>query len=224
MAVIDFHAHVLPEMDHGCEDVSMALRQLKAAKDAGIDIVIATSHFYPQSESIQSFLSRREEAVRELKREIEKDKENRYPEVIPAAEVLLCDGMEHMEELSCLCIDGTAMLLLEMPFSEWSERTIDTLERLENRKDLDIVLAHVERYSAEQQDHILEMGYEVQVNSSFVRRFGARRSVRRFLKAEQVVALGSDIHGCKNGYRYFGKAYRFLVKNLVDFKEVKGKV
>ena len=116
------------------------------------------------------------------------------------------------------------MLLLEMPFSEWSERTIDTLERLENRKDLDIVLAHVERYSAEQQDHILEMGYEVQVNSSFVRRFGARRSVRRFLKAEQVVALGSDIHGCKNGYRYFGKAYRFLVKNLVDFKEVKGKV
>jgi protein-tyrosine phosphatase len=45
--IIDFHAHILPGLDHGCKDLTTAVTQLKMAKKAGIDVVVATSHFYP---------------------------------------------------------------------------------------------------------------------------------------------------------------------------------
>ena len=204
--VIDFHAHVLPEMDHGCTDTACAAAQLRLAAQAGVQRVIATPHFYPQSETVASFLERRALAVKKL----EGLSGENFPKVLPAAEVLLCEGMERMEGLELLCIEGTGVLLLEMPFTVWTDGMRRTLDAVRQREELTVVLAHIERYAPQNTAYALEKGYPVQVNSSFCRSLGRRRIVRAFAKRGQLVALGSDIHGVPKRYNDFQRAQRTL--------------
>ena len=58
--MIDFHAHILPGADHGSDGLETSLRQLALAEEAGVDTIVATPHFYPQSDSFSEFLRRRE--------------------------------------------------------------------------------------------------------------------------------------------------------------------
>ena len=46
MAVIDFHSHILPGIDDGSKNVQMSLEMLKRASEQGVDVMLATSHFY----------------------------------------------------------------------------------------------------------------------------------------------------------------------------------
>ena len=64
---IDFHAHVLPGADHGSANLDTSLKQLALAKQAGIDHVIATPHFYPRHDAPERFLKRRAEAEAALR-------------------------------------------------------------------------------------------------------------------------------------------------------------
>lgn len=204
---IDFHAHILPEMDHGCASVEEALRQLQLAEAAGVDCVIATSHFYPQCETAENFADRRRRAAEKLSG----SRKAGGPRVIPGAEVLLCAGMERMEGLEKLCVEGTGVLLLEMPFSVWEDRLLESLAALQQRQDLQIVLAHIERYAPENLAKLSGEPYRVQVNGSFCRSFRKRRIVKEFAGQGRVAALGSDIHGTGTAaYRDFQKAERQL--------------
>lgn len=205
---VDFHAHILPGMDHGCEDEEVCVRQLKAAKKAGVDTVVAASHFYPHMENVESFLKRREEAWEKVRTILS----DRMPRVLPGAEVLLWNGMDRMEELQELCIRGTDILLVEMPFASWEKNIWDTLVRLEDRKELKIVLAHIERYCRKDRERVLQAGYPVQVNSSFLRTLSGKRTVKAFLERGLVAALGSDIHGADRHYCNYKRACAWLRK------------
>ena len=44
---LDYHAHILPGCDHGSSSVDMSLKQMDMAKEAGIQTICATPHFYP---------------------------------------------------------------------------------------------------------------------------------------------------------------------------------
>ena len=142
MKTIDFHAHILPAADHGCADVRTSIQQLTLAKQAHVDTVIATPHFYPQLESIDEFLLRRKQCSQKLAEAIyNKD----LPEVLVGAEVQLCPGMDRMEGLQQLCIQGTNILLLELP-PHYSLRTFDNvIDNLIYGHRLKVVLAHIDR-------------------------------------------------------------------------------
>jgi len=221
--IIDYHAHILPGMDHGCNNIEMSHKQLLLAKKAGVDVILATSHFYPHSDSIRSFLERRENSLSEMREsemtieesgnlvfEPDFSYEGKYPLVIPAAEVLLCEHMDKMEGLKQLRVSGTKLLMLEMPFQDWSEELIATLDRLESNIDYKILLVHIERYNKKQQKLILERGYSVQVNCSFVEKFSKRKTIKMFAKNDLIKALGSDIHKANDGYGNFNKAKKYL--------------
>ena len=214
---IDFHAHILPEMDHGCASVEEAMGQLQLAAAAGVDCVVATSHFYPQCETVENFVDRRRRAAEKLFCGPRSDSPRSispqaiWPRVILGAEVLLCAGMERMEGLEQLCVENTGVLLLEMPFSAWEDSILETLSALQHRRDLKLVLAHIERYTPENLARLSGEPCRVQVNGSFCRSFRKRRIVGEFARQGRVVALGSDIHGAgKTAYRDFQRAQRQL--------------
>ncbi|MDL2302574.1 hypothetical protein LJC58_09505 [Lachnospiraceae bacterium OttesenSCG-928-D06] len=73
---IDFHAHILPGMDHGCKNCKMSEKQLEIAGKYGVNRIVATPHFYAQEETVDSFLQRRKEAILEItkSRDIENTK------------------------------------------------------------------------------------------------------------------------------------------------------
>ena len=141
---LDYHAHVLPGCDHGSDGVETSRKQLAMAAAAGIRTVCATPHFYPHKESIPSFLQRRAESAQLLRESLTAE----APQLRLGAEVLICDGMERLDELPQLCCEGTDELLLEMPFYQWPEPVWETLYRLLERRDIRIVLAHADRYRA----------------------------------------------------------------------------
>ena len=60
--MIDFHSHILPKVDHGSNSLETSIKQLELAKKYGVTDVVATSHFYPQSNCDSAFLDRRDAA------------------------------------------------------------------------------------------------------------------------------------------------------------------
>lgn len=198
--IIDFHAHVLPRCDHGCHSSAMALEQLNLIKSAGTDAVVATPHFYPNEDSIASFLAAREGVLDAMREKLPLEA---LPAVYPAAEVLVCEGLHKMKDLESLAISGTNVILLEMPFRNWSEGLINTVLGVRDR-GLVPVLAHIDRYDLEKVAILLDKGILAQVNAEA---FGLFKNVKPYvelMRAGKVVALGSDLHEAKRAdYKRF---------------------
>lgn len=203
--MIDFHAHVLPGCDHGSDGMETSLKQLRLAQEAGVQTLIATPHFYPQKESLAAFLERRQETYEAL---IAQAPET--PKILLGAEVNLCAGLDHMEGLQAACVQGTKVLLLEMPVTYWSASFEETLVRLQDDSSYTIVLAHVDRYEPERIEQLLQFGLLAQINAESVCLHRNRRRLLRWIDEGSVVAIGSDIHGVRPGYAEFTKALKIL--------------
>ena len=54
--MIDFHCHILPEMDDGSKDAGMSLAMLDMEREQGVTEVVFTPHFYAQEDSVVHFL------------------------------------------------------------------------------------------------------------------------------------------------------------------------
>ena len=61
--MIDFHSHMLPDMDDGAQNVDEGLAMLRESRRQGVELVCATPHFYADEEDPASFLRRRGEAA-----------------------------------------------------------------------------------------------------------------------------------------------------------------
>ena len=207
---LDYHAHILPGCDHGSDSVETSRKQLAMAAAAGVRAVCATPHFYPHKESIPSFLQRREASARLLRENLTAD----ALQLQLGAEVLICDGMERLDGLSRLCRGETNELLLEMPFYQWSESIWDTLYALCERRDIEIVLAHAERYPPEAIEQLIRDNVALQLNSECLTRPLHRKRYLTWIKNGSVKYLGSDIHMLGNGYRDFEKCRRLLKKEV----------
>ena len=68
-ALIELHAHILPQMDDGSESVEMSLAMLQALAGMGVGTVCATSHYYARENSITMYLARRAAALNALSRQ-----------------------------------------------------------------------------------------------------------------------------------------------------------
>lgn len=203
--LIDFHAHILPGMDHGCEDVVMSMEQIRMAAAHNIGLIIATSHFYPHTESVDSFLRRREEAFRRLNAA----KPEGLPEIRLGAEVLLCSNIDKMKGIEALCIENSRVLLLEMPFMKhWDNNLITTVVRLREEKGLEVILAHGERYPENELQRLLDKGFQLQLNVASLTKLIPSGPAKKYSKGQWVAALGSDIHGLSNNYKRFEKFMR----------------
>ena len=195
----------MPGVDHGSSGIETTEKQIEIIKESGVGSVVATPHFYPHMHNIESFLELRRQALETMIPHLEKHQLNFYL----GAEVLLCEGMERMEGLSELCIEGTDVLLLEMPFARWSDALLASLGRI-SELGFNIVLAHTDRYPSEYIAKILDFcEVKLQLNADAFCGIWNRRKHLPTLKNNLVYALGSDLHGTK-GYGSFTKAIKLL--------------
>ena len=203
---IDFHAHVPPACDHGSDGLETSLCQLRLAAEAGVDVLCATPHFYPHRDTLSDFLKRRSDCDTHLMHH----RETGVPEILLGAEVLVCEGLERLEGLEQLCLQGTNSLLLEMPFCRWEPEIIDTVERLAETGKFSLVLAHADRYHPQDVEELLGMGVILQLNVDNLSNRWKNRQLLKWLDCGCVAAIGSDIHGTKTGYRYWNKCKKLL--------------
>ena len=64
--LIELHSHVLPQFDDGSESVEMSVAILRRMAEHGVGTVCATSHYYRQQNSIETFCARRADALDRL--------------------------------------------------------------------------------------------------------------------------------------------------------------
>lgn len=189
--ITDFHAHILPGADHGSESLDTSLAQLRLLKNAGVTDAVATPHFYPERDSVSAFLKRREDAAALLSGALTRE----LPRVYVGAEVLVCPGMERMEGLQNLCIRGTNVLLLEMPFARWNEKLYETVYNI-SRTGVNVVMAHINRYPEKAaQRLVFDCGVSAQLNSECFASRRGKKLIMKWLDSGCVTAFGSDIHG-----------------------------
>ena len=212
MHLIDFHAHVIPWADHGSSSVETSLFQLSSAHDIGIDTVVATPHFYPQYENAERFIERRNACFERLKEHLTDE----HPKVLLGAEVLICDNIEAMPGLDALCIEGTRMILLELPFTDFSDSFVYSVKML-IRQGYTVLLAHADRYDPDNIDRLVSAGAKIQLNVDSISKLFMQPHLRRWIEKGRVVAIGSDIHGSDpKAYKKFTKAVRKIDEDI-DF-------
>lgn len=194
MKMVDFHSHILPGIDDGCPNTAMSLELLQMEQEQGVDTVIVTPHFYSAQYSPERFLSKRQQAWERLSARLTPD----LPDIVLGAEVQYFEGIGQTEILPELCIDGTNTMLLEMPFSTWDKRTVNTVLDIQEYGKVQIVLAHIERYMKMQPANVFQefrrFGVKMQVNADFFEGFFNRRKAIRMLRNGEIQFVGTDCH------------------------------
>lgn len=216
--MVDFHTHILPGIDDGSPSAQISVEMIKALKEQGVSKVLLTPHFYAYLSSLSDFSENRESALKELVTELKK--ENVDIELYVGCEVLFFEELWRVEDLRQFCIKGTDCILIEMPFSQWTDSIVSTVERLSSM-GLTPIIAHFERYLSHKGNlkkiyQMIEMGALLQMNCAYLEKFRTRRKGLRFIKRGMVFALGTDSHNMGKRCPNFDKAVSYLKKKLPE--------
>lgn len=210
--IVDFHAHCLPAVDDGAANVDASRTMLKQAEEQGAVAVIATPHFYWGHHTVEDFLRKRQKAFDSLmphKKEL--------PQLLLGAEVLLREGISKVD-LRPLCIEGTNILLVELPFMRPPYWVFEELEEIAYTQKLTIMLAHLDRYmpwySAERLDKLMELpGVIIQINAEMLVDRRGFRALCKWMGFPRRLVLGSDMHNPDNQGPLLDKAVRTLSRS-----------
>ncbi len=215
MDIIDFHSHILPSADHGSSSVSTSLEQLRLAKECGVSRIVATPHFYPHKEDVSRFIARRDASYKRLCESLTGDE----PDIILGAEVLICDNIDEMPMIEKLCIGNSGIILLELPFTDFSYSHISTVKSLIS-DGYDVLLAHADRYDPKNIDTLINLGAKVQLNAASMCALFKTKHLYEWAREGKVYAIGSDLHGAdKKAYKYFNKAQKKFKKYIDHISE-----
>lgn len=193
--MIDFHSHLLPGIDDGSHDIAETEKLLHQEYQQKVQSVVATPHFYASRNSVEHFLTSRQNSYEKVKQAELED----IPKVFLGAEVYYFSGMSKAEMLSKLCIEGTNLILIELPFCQWKKEVYQDIKQIIEKQKLTVILAHVERYYGYQKNKeiwnkIFSLPVYAQINAGSFLKWQKRRFCIKFIKEGHNVLLGSDCH------------------------------
>ena len=192
--MIDIHTHILPCIDDGSKSMEMTLEMLRIQARQGVTDVVLTPHFYADQNSPEEFLQRRNRAYAKVRRVLEPG----MPRLHLGAEVQYFEGICQVDDLNRMCVDGGRYLLLEMPFSDWSRQMVSDAISLNSRSEIQVILAHIERYfrftTPDVWQELREQGVWMQSNSSFFLNWKTRHRALNMFREGQIQFIASDCH------------------------------
>lgn len=212
----DFHSHLLPGIDDGSDSVGTSLSMLKSWKDQGITRIAATPHFYAEQTNPARFLSDRQSAYERLTEAMARN--GIEAELLLGAEVRYFNGISTADALDDLCLNGTRLLLLEMPFdSIWTEHMLREVAEIPRRGVIPVA-AHIERYLSIQPRRLvrqfLELDILIQSNAEFFLSRRTAKTALRMLADGRIHFLGSDAHNSTERPPNLGPAFTLIRQRL----------
>lgn len=189
----DYHSHILPNIDDGSDSVETSLKMIKMMKRQGIGIIAATPHFHAHRTDLDDFLEIRSRAYEKLMAESPV-----VSDIHIGAEVAIEKGISELEGLEKLCISGTRLILLEPPFSNYSDWIVEEIDDIVNSRRLLPIVAHVNRYmglySKSELSGLLSVDAVFQINAEAFESFGTRRFANKLIDSGRDFVFGSDAH------------------------------
>ncbi len=216
--MIDFHSHILPNVDDGAKSVEETFNLIQEAKDTGFDAIVTTSHFMEgyyevKKAEIEVWVNALNEKLPEQNIDIK---------LYTANEVYLSDNIINLLETKrASTINNTNYVLFEMPLNAEPMNLYDIVYEMLGHKLIPI-LAHPERYTFVQKDpsliyELIEKGVLMQANyTSILGKYGEKAQilVKKFLKNDMIHFLGSDVHKEKTVYPQIQKALK-EIENII---------
>ena len=194
--MFDIHSHILPEIDDGAETLEESLALLEIMKQQGITDVMATPHFYPHEDSLVDYNRKRKSAYKTL---LEAKSGKDLPNIYLGCEILYFEGMGHSQSLGSFCLGKSRYLLIELTDECIDNSLMYNIEELRDSGNIIPIIAHIERYfcSKNYRRFIRFLKKEeiiVQINAdSFLNKM-FDRTIKKLLKSDLTVILGSDAH------------------------------
>lgn len=216
--MIDFHTHIIPNIDDGARNIDETFNLIQEAKNVGFDGIVLTSHY--MENYYETGVKERDIWVKVIKDNlIEKGiKTNLYL----ANEIYLADNiMDLLIEGKASTINNTSYVLFEMPLNSEPMNLYNVIYSLQENK-LIPVLAHPERYSFIQKEpefiyELVEKGVLMQSNyGSILGQYGEKAKIvlTKLLKGNLIHFLGSDVHRQNTIYKMLPQALE-EIKNIV---------
>lgn len=197
MTFLDIHAHILPNVDDGAKNMETAVKLLQMLKEQGVTDVIATPHFYPDTDNAEEFAERVKDTYNELKAEI---LYKELPNVFLGCELRYFNGMGKSQAIKQFVISGTNYLLLELPYGAPITKTVlqDVVD-IVDIQGLVPIIAHIERYSKvsgfKKLLKLVADGYaKAHINAGAIVSKETARLSDKLIKGGYVSYLASDTH------------------------------
>lgn len=202
--MLDFHSHILPNLDDGSKSSEMSMQMLVMSAEQGVDRIVCTPHFYADEDYPDSFLRKRAESVERLKTFApEFRRRNNFTRPLPkmylGAEVYYFPSMSYCEDLPKFKITATDYVLVEPPMSAWKDAMLDEIAQAGDNFGFTPVIAHVDRYVSMLGDFSLferveERNMKIQVNAEFFLNPVTTKYALRMLNEGRIRFIGSDCH------------------------------
>ena len=215
--MIDFHSHILPNIDDGSRSIEETFNLIKEAEKAGFETVISTSHY--MENYYETDVPEREVWVKAILENLKT--KNINTNLYLGNEIYFTDNIiELLEKRKASTINDTSYVLFELPLNTEPMNLYDVVYDMLQYK-LVPILAHPERYSFVQKEpdliyDLIEKGVLMQANyGSIIGQYGekAQMIVRKFFENNTC------IHGRKNASGYGNRfvkrkgLYKYLREN-----------
>lgn len=199
--MIDLHCHIIPWIDDGADNASVACEMAAHALDSGVKTIVATPHCNLMGARPNYRGRTYNECIGMFRALL---KQHHIPlEILPGAELFAHHSnlRRILAEHRVMTLNDSRYLLTEFNFNASGEDMTDALELI-SRRSLVPVVAHPERYTAVQHDPSLaarwfRRGYIIQVNKgSILGRLGegAHGAGVHLLRSGLVHVIASDAH------------------------------
>ena len=195
---VDMHAHLLPGLDDGVQDVAESVRFIAALKEMGYHRFICTPHIlhgiHPNSpETILPALAIMQQALHEAGIQVGTSAAAEYMVDLEMEEAL----KKHQPILPL----GKQYVLIEMSYAAPSPNIESVIFELQ-LQGYKPVLAHPERYNffhhmPAQLSRLRDMGCLLQLNLLSLSDYygaGVRRFAEKLVKENQIDFVGTDLH------------------------------
>lgn len=217
--MIDFHTHIIPNIDDGSRNIEETINLIREAKEAGFEGIVLTSHYIENY--YETDVPERDVWVKAISDNL--NSKGLETDLYLANEIYMSENMmDLLINGKASTINNSCYVLFEMPLNEEPSNLYSVIYSLKENK-LIPVLAHPERYSFIQKEpelvyDLIEMGVLMQANyGSIIGQYGekAKLIVRKFLENDMIHFLGSDVHR-KN------TIYKRIPQALEEIREIVG--
>ena len=198
---IDIHAHILPGVDDGSQDLETSLGMARIAARSGTTRIVCTKHTdltEPVTEEDRDLVL---EGVRVLQNVLKR--EDIPLQLLPGMEIMASEDIyRKLRDGLFLGLNDSRYFMIEFPFDAPPDYISFVLSEMRKMRGLVPLIAHPERYYCVQEDPELIYGWVMdgcltQCNrASFEGKFGSLEAETslRLLDANLVACIASDAH------------------------------
>ena len=217
--MIDFHSHILPNIDDGSRSIEETFNLIKEAESVGFEAVVSTSHYIEgyyeiDKEEIKTRISLIREELKKINCNIE---------IIQGNEIYITNNINSLlENKQAVTLNDEKYVLFELPLNAEAMNLNEVVYQILEKGRIPI-LAHPERYPFVQKNpnvllDLIEDGVLMQCNyGSIIGQYGkqTKNTLKKMLEHNMVHLLGSDVHRPETIYTNIDKSIE-EIRKIID--------